>query len=317
MPSHTLEAAAINVLQQRGVQPTPANVQAIKNALEQNPELLDNVQGSFRQQQRPGEADRTESTNPIVFRDQFDTALETAVSGDEGQISSTGGATFPAQAITPVVSEAIGQIAASLPPEEQNKIVDAITGGSGEVSGGLSSSGSGSEQSQAEGEGDGFPFFVAPGAKGAQQGAEVAVREGAGLPTVNPRGGGRTGPGQIAAGAAPLQLEGPQRALAAPDNPARERPSPRRTVTEEVGAGVDAADAKGAKIKQTTFEGRPAATFRVGKDQIVTPDGERFAVKSQTGTDLVDVREPGLLERIRTFLQANAQELRAVLRAVR
>lgn len=335
MPNHTLEEIAINILQQRGAQPTPANVQAIKNALEQNPELLDNVQGSFRMQQQPREGDRQDSTNPIVFRDQFDTALDTAVNG--GVAQATPGAVGPQgappappvdinvgnQAAPPIEGvevQQLEQIVAALPPEIQNGILDAITGGS-------TGGGGGGGPLPAPGdEGSDFPFIPVVGPAG--KGTDIAVREGAGLPAVGPRGRGVTGPGQIEGGVNPAQIEGPRTQLEAPrgaiegpltqiEGPQAQRALPPPSITDDVSAAVDTADAKGAKIKSTTLGGQPAATFRVGKDQIVTTDGERFAVKSNTGADLVEVRSESLLERIRAFIQANAQEFRAVLRVLR
>ncbi len=326
MPSHTLEAMAMSVLEQRGMPPTPQNIQAIKNALEDNPDLLDNVRGMLQHNSGPdGEARFNETRpSPMVFRDQFDDALDTAVD-DVGTstIASSGGATFPAPPVEGVEVKQLLDIVTQLPPEVQNDIMDAIQGGSGEVSGGV-----GVPPPQGDEEGGPIPIPLAvPGKKG----TDVAIRRGVGLPATQGGAGAAQGALPSPQGALPPPprqlpppqgaLPPPQAALPAPDNPLLAAPTPRPSVADEVGASVVADDAveveRGAKIKQTTFEGRPAATFRIGKDQIVTPDGKRFAVKSNTGADLVDVRSESLLERIMTFLKANAQELRTVLRSVR
>lgn len=84
MAEHGLAELAMRVLAQRGAPPTPANLQAIKNALEANPQLLDNVQGLLRQQAQTQTREGDVSTPaPVVFRDQFDEALERAVNGGQ------------------------------------------------------------------------------------------------------------------------------------------------------------------------------------------------------------------------------------------
>jgi len=223
MPTQQLEALALSVLQQRGMPPTAANLQAVKNALEANPELLNNVQGSFRQQQRPGEADRTESVNPIVFRDAFDQALENAI-GVEPATSGAGGAQAappvdinagnqPAPPITPVTTEGIQQIVSALPPETQNAVRDAIEGGS--VGQGAQPVGGATPSAQVDDDG-GIPIpLVVPGPRRPTTGTDVVpVRSGP--PTAGSRGIAQAAPGQLSGGPNPLQIEGPQARVAGP-----------------------------------------------------------------------------------------------------
>jgi len=351
MPNHTLEEVALGVLQQRGMQPTPQNLNAIKAALENNPELLDNVQGSFRQQQRPGEQDRTESTNPIAFRDQFDTALEAAVNGGgaltDAQAAEQAGVSPPPvdinagnQAAPPIGDVTQGVVvppiqAAPPIPEPSSSLAD-IIGEGRELPPTFDAAAQDSASREFSGGDDRNGLLEAIIAAVAGAGAfgigNKLLNNDADTPQ-RPAVGPADAVDQVPT---PEKVKNITPAAPVARSTTRARPGSKgkkKSVAERVSDDVDAVDASEARrrvpsaaktnnrrqtFKPKEFAGRQGVEFEVNGEKIITTGDGKFATSNaKDGADLFDIREPGLLERIQAFLKGNAKEFQAALRAIR
>jgi len=213
-----LEELAMRVLSQRGAPPTPANLQAIKNALEANPQLLDNVQGLLRQQEQTQTREGDVSTPaPVVFRDQFDEALARAVNNGqpiatpEAAPVAAGSTTQPAPSIVPVDQLALAETstAAPNPPPVAPEGLASLPGQVGPLPGDFDAA----AQDAATREIGIPPLIPVPLAAPRQPGTDVVPSSSA-----TPRPGAQGAlPGPQGALPAPLQaLSGPPRAVAAP-----------------------------------------------------------------------------------------------------
>lgn len=346
MPTHTLDEIARNVLLQRGAPGTAANLQAIKNALENNPSLLDQVQGRFRQV-RPGEAlDQGVTQTPIVFRDAFDDALERAVAGGDVvspvQTATSAPAGTPAPPIIPVEQQELPSPAPPVVPVQQQALDQGAAAPEAASDGGFF------DYIMSLFDDTGIPPIPLPlpartpprSAAGAQVAREARTNVQA-----TPQQGRATAP---QAAAAPPRAPGPARAVAGTTQRARAttvqeaqpsgqrppvvgEPSPERTaqraargpqqkprvrgrsrsVAEDVSAVVDEQDAASRPVThEQTESGRTRARVQMdGREYIVHDNGVIEYPEGQ-----MFVRQPALIERIRAFLKAHGSKLADAVR---
>ncbi len=115
----------------------------------------------------------------------------------------------------------------------------------------------------------------------------------------------------------PRALRGPQGALSGPQDalPASQKrlPPPRSRapgVEGDIEGIIDAAD---GPIKQTTFAGRNAIEFDMGPDHVIMTDDGKVAISS-SGGEIIEVRDPSILERVKRFLRRYGAEFKTFAR---
>lgn len=323
MSQPQLDELARTVLAQRGTPPTAGNLSAIKQAFIDNPQFYSEMVNQLNRRGRTEEVFSEVRPMMGVFRDEFDTALDRAITGPTQAAPTQAAPTQPAQSTTQAAAPIIPVETQALPsPQTQpQQSAPPVPGRNPRVSASLPPEFDQVARDSADREfvaDDGFPII--PPVPISRKGDHALQRAAPDVIDAEFQGVRSTPTERAIQGRIDVEdrasLAAPRRAAQGQNNASRQGQVTEPSATQQASPRAAKPQSQAAQsVEETTFAGRQAVTFEVdGERFIVTNDGY---VANETA-NLINERRPNVLERIKQFLQSvGRNDLAAIIRTVK